>query len=116
MLGADVSVVERLGFLGGESQNLFNARSVGNIADHFLIGTRADLLFDLHANRFQIEAEFLENVNGDALAELDQTEQQMLGAHKIVVKPVGLFTRQGQNLLGPRRKVVHGFIAHIYTY
>src|SRR6202012_296736 len=40
---------------------------------------------------------------------LDEPEQQMLGTHIIVVETVGLFTGQGQHLLGAGSEVVHDF-------
>ena len=51
---------------------------------------------------------FLEDVDGHALAELDQAEQEMLGADVVVVEAVGLLAGQGEHLLRARREVVHG--------
>ena len=76
MLGADVGVVERLGFLGGERQHLLHARRVGNVADHLLIGTGADLLLDFHADGLEVEADLLQDVYRHALAQLDQAQEQ----------------------------------------
>src|SRR5947209_10607184 len=112
MLGADVRVVKSLGFLGGERENFLHARRVGNIADHLLIGAGAHLLLDFHANGFEVEAEFLENVDGDALAQLDEAEQKMLGAHEIVVEPIGFFAGKRENLLGAGCKIIHRFVTH----
>src|SRR5579872_6874967 len=36
----------------------------------------------------------------------------MLSPHEIVVETVSFFTRQREHLLGPGRKVIHGFVAH----
>ena len=113
VLGADVSVVERLRFLGGEREHLLHARSVGNVADHLLIGAGADLFLDFHADGLEVETHLLEDIHRDALAQLDQAEQQVLGADKIVVEPVGFLARQRQHLLRARREIVHGFFAHI---
>ncbi len=107
VLGADVGMVERLGFLAGERQDFLDARSVGNVADHLGLGTGADLFLDLHADGFQIEPHFLEDVDRHALAELDQAEQQVLGADVIVVEPVGLLAGQCQYLLSSRSKIIH---------
>ena len=114
VFGADVSVIQRLGFLGGEGENLLHARRVRNVADHLLIRAGADLFLDFHADGFEIQAELLQDVDGDALAQLDQAEQQMFGADKIVVEAVGFFARQRQHLLGAGRKIIHGFFAHTY--
>ena len=112
VLGADVGVVERLGFLGGERQHLLDARRVRDVADHLLVRPGADLLLDLHADGFEVEAHLLQDVDGDALAQLDQAQQQVLGADEVVVEPVGFLARQRQHLLGARREIVHGFFAH----
>src|ERR1041385_5799570 len=112
MFGAYVRVIEGFGFLGGKSENFFDARRIRNVADHFLIGTGTHLLLDLHANRFQVETQLLKNIDGDALAELDEAEQQMLGPHKIVVEPIGLFAGKSENLLSARGKIIHRFVTH----
>src|SRR6266704_3738751 len=112
MLGADVGVIESFGFLGSESEDFLDPRSVRDIADHLLIGTGADLFFDFHADGLEIEAELLEDVDSDALAELDEAEEQMFGADEIVVKTVGFLPREGKHLLRARGEVIHGFGAH----
>ena len=112
VLGADVSVIERLGLLGREREDLLHARRVGDVADHLLVGAGADLLLDLHADGFEVEAHFLEDIDGDALAQLDQAEQKMFGAEKVVVEPVGFLARQREHLLRARREIAHGFVAH----
>ena len=116
VLGADVSMIQRLGLLGGEREHFLHPRRVRNVTDHLLIRTGAHLLLDFHADGFQIEAHLLEHVHGDALAQLDQTEQQMLGANEVVVETIRLLARQGQHLLRPGRKIVHGFIVHVFTF
>ncbi len=109
---ADVGVVERLGFLLREAEHLLDARRVGNVADHLLVGAGADLLLDLHADGFEVEAHFLEDVDGDALAQLDEAEQKMFGAEIVVVQPVGFLPCQREHLLRARREIAHRFIAH----
>ena len=113
MFGADVSVIERLGFLGGEGEDFLHAGRVGNVADHLLVGAGADEILDFHADGFEVEAQFLEHIDGDALAQFDQAEQKMLGADKVMVKAVGFLARQREHLLRPRREVTHRFFAHI---
>ena len=109
VLGADVGVIEVLGLLLRQGQDFLHARRVGNVADHLLVGAGADLLFDFHADGFEVEAQFLKDIDGDALAQLDQAEQKMFGAEKVVVEPVGFLPRQREHLLRARRKIVHGF-------
>ena len=105
-------MVERLGFLGGEGQHFFHARGVGNVPDHFLVGAGADLFFDLHTDGFEVEAHFLEHIDGYTLSQFDQAEQQVFRAEKVVIEAVGLLARQREHLLCARRKIAHGFIAH----
>ena len=109
VLGADVGVVEGLGLLLRQGEDLLHARRVGNVADHLLVGAGADLLLDLQADGFQVEAHFLEHIDGDALAQLDEAEQEVFGADKVVVEPVGFLARQREHLLRARREIVHGF-------
>ena len=114
MFGAHVSMIEGLGFLGGKCEDLLHPRGVRNIADHFLIGASADLFFDLHADSLKVEAKFLQDINGHALAQFDETQEEMFGAHEVVVKPVSLFARQREHLLGSRGKIIHRFVAHTF--
>ena len=112
VFGADVSVIERLGFLGREREDFFHARRVGNVADHFLIGAGADFLFHGDADGVEVNAHALQHIDGDALPQLDQAEQQMLRAEEVVVETVGFLACQREHLLRARRKIAHGFIAH----
>ena len=75
VLGADVGVIERLGFLAGEREDLLHARRVGDVARHLGVRAGADLLFHLDADGLEIEAELLQHIDRDALPELDQPEQ-----------------------------------------
>ena len=107
VLGADVGVVQRLGFLLGKLEHFLDARGVRDVAGQFLVRAGADLFLDLEAHGLQVEAHFLEDIDGDALAKVDQAQQQVLGAHEAVVEAVGLLSRQRQHLLGARGEVVH---------
>ena len=107
VLGADVGMIERLRFLARQREHLLHARRVGNVADHLGLRAGADLLLDFHPHRFEIEPHFLQDVDGDALPELDQAEQQMLGADIVVVEAVGFFSGKSQDLLGARSEVIH---------
>ena len=111
MLGADVGMIERLGLLAREREHFFHARRVGNVPNHFRLRSGADLLLDFHPHRFEIETHLLENVDGNALAKLDQAEQEMLGPDVIVVEAVGFFASERQNLLSARREIIHWFAA-----
>ena len=104
MFGADVRMIQRLGFLPSEREHFLHARRVRNVADHFCLRTGPNLLLDFHPHGFEIEPHLLEHVHGHALSELDQPEQQMLGADVIVVEAIGLLARERQNLLCSRSK------------
>ena len=112
VFGADVRVIQRASFLRGERENFFNARRVRNVADDALVGAGADLFLDFKADGFKVQPHLLKDVHRDALAELDQAKEKVFGADEVVVEPVGLLARQSQHLLRPRRKIVHGVIAH----
>ena len=85
-------------------RGFFYARRVGNVADHFLIGAGADFLLDGDADGVEISRHMpCSSIDGDALPQLDQTEQQMLGAEEVVVETVGLFACQREHLLRARR-------------
>ena len=57
----------------------------------------ADDLLDLLADGLQRDAERLERLGGDALALVDQAEQDVLGADVVVVEHPGLFLGQDDN-------------------
>ena len=64
------------------------------------VGARAghaDRLFDLLAHGLERDAERLERLGGDALALVDQSEQDVLGADEAVVEQARLFLRQHQH-------------------
>ena len=107
VFGADVRMVEGLGFFAGEGEDFFDAWGVGNIADHFGFGATADLFFYFHANGFEVETHFLEDIHGHALAEFDETEEEVLGADIVMIKAIGLLSGECENLLGAWREVVH---------
>ena len=111
VLGADVGMIERLRFLAGERENFFHARRVRNVADHLGLRPGADLLLDFHPHGFEVETHLLQDVDGHALPELDQAEQQMLGPDVIVVEAVGFLAGERQDLLGSRREIIHCFAA-----
>jgi hypothetical protein len=74
------------------------------------------LFFNFKTHGVEVQAQFLEDVDGDALAQFDEAQEKMLGADKIVVEPVGLLAGQRQNLLRPRREIVHRrFFTHSFT-
>ena len=69
----------------------------------------ADLLFDGGAHRLEVEPHLLQHAHRDPLPELDQAEQDVLGADIVVVEAVGFLPGQRQHLLGAGREIVHWF-------
>ncbi len=117
VFGAHIGVIQCLGFFAGQRQDFLHPGGVRNGADDFLIRPRAHFLFHFQADRFQIQTQSLQHVDGHALAQLDQPQQQMLGAQVIMVQPIRLFARQCQHLLGARRKIIQPFFAFfIFTH
>ena len=68
MFRADVRVVEGLGLFAGKCEYFFHPRGVGDVAGDLGIGAGADLFLDLHPDSFQVEAHFLENIDGHTLS------------------------------------------------
>ena len=112
MFGADIGVVEVLRLLRGEREHFLDAGRVRTVAELLGVRTALDLLLDFAADVLQIETHLLQNVDRHALAELEQAQQQVLGADEIVIEAVGFLARERQHLLGARREVVHGFFRH----
>jgi hypothetical protein len=80
----------------------------------FVSGPDPTCFLDLHPHRLEIEPHLLQNIHGHALAELDQTEQEMFGADVIVIETIGFFSRKLQDLLSARGEVIHFFPARNY--
>src|SRR5690606_34191255 len=78
VLGADVRVVERLGLLACEGEDLLDAGGVRDAALGLGFGTGAHLLLDGASNGFEIEAHLLQHADSDALPQLDQPEEDVL--------------------------------------
>ncbi len=87
MLGADVAVIQvtRLGHR--QLEDLLRARRIRKIGPGRLAGfSFLDRLFDLLLDVVQLDAEVLEHLSGDSFTLANQTEQNVLGAHILVVQ------------------------------
>src|SRR6266545_1319590 len=101
MFGADVSVVQGLGFFGRKGQYHFYPRCVRDVADCLLGGAGADAFLDLPPDDIKIKSELLEHIDRDAITQADHAAQQVLGSDEIVVEADGFSARQVQSLLCP---------------
>ena len=59
------------------------------------------------SDRIEIKPHLLQNINGDALTKVDQSEKQVLGTHIVVVKSIRFLSCKGQHLLCSRCKITH---------
>jgi len=107
VLGADVAVVQGLRLLSGEGEDLLHAGRVGDVPDHLGLGTVADLLLDFEAHGVEVEVHLLQDVDRDALAELDEAEEEVLGPHVVVVETVRLLAGESQDLLRSGGEIIH---------
>ena len=98
VFGADVSLLHCFGFPGGESQGSLRSRSVRGVADDDLVRSGANLPLDFRTDRLEIQAEFLQNIHGAALAAFEQSQEQVFGANKMVMEKPGLLLGKLQNL------------------
>ena len=48
-----------------------------------------------------------------AVAFAQEAQQDVLGAHVIMMEAVGFFAGEREHLLGARREIVHRFLGHI---
>jgi len=71
-----------------------------------LLRAGSDLLFDFPSHGFEIDPHFLEDVDGYALSETDEAEEQMFGADEVVVEADSFLARKGEYLLSARGKAV----------
>ena len=85
VLGADVVVAELQRLAERELEDLLGAGREGDVARRRRAALADDLL-DLGAHGLERDAERLERLGGDALALVDQPEQDVLGADVVVVE------------------------------
>ena len=99
VLGADVVVAELQRLAQRELEDLLGAGGEGDVTRGSLAAV-ADDLFDLGAHGLERDAERLERLGGDALAFVDQAEQDVLGPDVVVVEQARLFLRQDDDSAG----------------
>jgi hypothetical protein len=103
-------MAECLPFLISKRQDFLYPRRVGgNASVYYLIRAWSDLFLDFQSYGFEIEPHPSEHSHRGALAEFNQPKEQVLGTDKLVLEVIGFLSREGEYLLGPRRKVAQGF-------
>ena len=100
VLGADVVVAELQRLPQRELEDLLGPGREGDVARRRRAALADDLL-DLAAHGLEGDAEGLEGLGRDALALVDEAEQDVLGADVVVVEQAGFFLRQHDDPAGP---------------
>ena len=99
MLGADVGVAELQRLAQGQLEHLLGARGERDVTARRLLALADDLL-DLGAHGLQRDVEALQRLGGDALALVDEAEQDVLGPDVVVGEHAGLFLGQHDHPAG----------------
>ena len=107
-LGADVLVAHLEALAQRQLEHLLRARRKRDVPGDGLRAV-ADNFDDLAAHVIEIDAHLLERLRGDALAFLNQAEQDVLRAHVIVVELARFFLRQHDHApCSVRKPLEHG--------
>ena len=93
VLGADVVVTELQRLAQRQLEDLLGARGEGDVARRRLLALADDLL-DLGADGLERDAQALQRLRRDALALVDEAEQDVLGADVVVAEHAGFFLGQ----------------------
>ena len=109
MLGADVVVSELQRLAQRELEDLLGAGGERDVTRGSGAAVTDDLL-DLRAHGLEGDAERLERLRGDALAFVDEAEQDVLGPDVVVVEQARFFLRQDDHSAGSIGKAFeHGW-------
>ena len=113
MFGTDIGMAESAGFGDCMSHDLLHARGERNRVGSFrFFRTRADLLLNGATDRLEVEAHAAEDVDGDALSELDEPEQDVLRADVVMIKPAGFRPGQFHDLAGAGSEIIVFVLIH----
>ena len=99
MLGSDVVVAELQRLSQAEFKHLLSARREGDMTGRRLL-TLTDDLLDLRANALEGDAQGLQRLGCDALALVDQSQQDVFGTDVVVVEHPGFFLSQDDDPAG----------------
>ena len=113
VLGADVRVAEAAGLGDRMGHDLLDpGRQRDGVGLLGFLRTRADRLLDGGADILQVQPHAPQDVDGDAFAELDEPEQDVLGTHVIMVEATGFGPGELHDLAGAGREIVILVLVH----
>jgi hypothetical protein len=107
VLGADVVVARPAGFLEGDLDHLLHPRGRDDLLDDGAFVAAQDRL-DGGPDLVDLHAQVVQHLGGQPLAFPEQAEEQVLGADVGVVRALGLFLGQRQDLFRSLRKPFKG--------
>src|SRR6266550_3425493 len=107
VLGADVVVAHPARFLEGDLDHLLDARGGDDLLDDDAF-VAAQHRLDGGSDLVDLDAEVVEHLGREAFAFAQQTKEQVLGADIGVVRALGLFLGERQDLLRSLRKSLKG--------
>ena len=110
VLGADVVVPELQRLAQRELEYLLGPRGERDVPRRRLLALADDLL-DLLPHRLQADPQRLQGLGRDALALVDQAQQDVLGADVVVVEHPGFFLSQDHNPPRPVGKPLEHLVA-----
>ncbi len=100
-------MIERLGFLAREGEDLLHARRVRDVADIFVSGPLPTCFSTSMRTVSRSRPSFCSTLTATPLAELDQAKEQVLRTHIIMVEAIGFLPGQRENLLSAGGEIIH---------
>ncbi len=111
VLGSDVIVAELQRFAQAQLKNLLGTRRERDVPRRLLL-TGSDDVGHLLTHCVERDAHRLKRLCGDALALVDETEQNVLGSDVVVVQHLGLFLGQDDDAAG----AVGESLEHLHSF
>ena len=113
MLGTDVSMTQTTSLGHRVRHHLLDARRQGNRFRCFgLFGAWPNLFLNGSPDRLEVEPHATEHIHGDAFAQLDEAEQNVLSAYVTVIEATSFSTGEFHDLTGAGSKVVVFVLIH----
>jgi hypothetical protein len=93
MLSADIVVAHETGFFDRKFEDFFGLRCEGDFPHHQSVEAPREVALDLLLELLEINAQLLQDGDGDATTVLQNPQQDMLGPQVFMVIALGLFPR-----------------------